>query len=91
MIPDEAEMEYTIRAGGLGDLTALRKKIYACFNGAAQATGTSVDIKELSPTVDALMPNFTMGKIFRNYGEQLGMFFIQFFYFFARKRITLKV
>jgi amidohydrolase len=44
VVPERAEASYYLRAGNLADLDDLRQRARACLQGAALATGTTVDI-----------------------------------------------
>ena len=46
IIPEKAELYYYIRAPNVEELVELRRKVVACFEAAAAATGCQVDIRE---------------------------------------------
>jgi amidohydrolase len=45
VVPERAEASYFLRAGSLDDLEELRRRARGCIEGAATATGTSVEIR----------------------------------------------
>ena len=46
IIPEKAELLYYVRAPNAEELVELRRKVVACFEAAAAATGCQVDIRE---------------------------------------------
>ena len=44
IIPEEAALQYYVRAPKMAELLVLKEKIIKCFEGAAQATGCEVSL-----------------------------------------------
>ena len=70
VVPAETTGRFMVRAGTLEDLAVLRPRIERCFEAGALATGSTLEIRDLSPTYshfvadDALMSSWR-----RNAGE----------------------
>ena len=64
IIPEKSSMLYYIRAPIVSELNQLRKKVEACFEAAAQATGCSVSISEVGKPYDNLMSNSILGEMY---------------------------
>ena len=70
--PDYAAARFFIRALDLDYLGDLRRRVVACFEAAAQATGTRVAIHEEGEEYHPMKVNRTLGGIFRANLEALG-------------------
>jgi amidohydrolase len=57
VVPERAEASYYLRAVTMDDLDDLRDRVRACFEGAATATGTSVEITVNGHVYEALKPH----------------------------------
>ena len=44
IIPEEAALQYYVRAPKMAELLVLKEKVIKCFEGAAQATGCEVSL-----------------------------------------------
>ncbi len=60
IIPDTAAAEYYIRARNMTELAELRAKVAGCFEGAATATGCTVDIKTAGEPYAEVVTNAVM-------------------------------
>ena len=67
IIPEKASMEYFIRAPTKSEVYALTKKVRACFEAAASATGCQVDIEESSCNFDMKSNNILATDYHENY------------------------
>jgi amidohydrolase len=57
VVPDRAEASYFLRAGDVEDLEDLRRRARGCLEGAATATGTSVEIAVEGHVYEPLLPH----------------------------------
>jgi amidohydrolase len=67
IIPEKASMEYFIRAPTRSEVYAFIKKVRACFEAAAIATGCQVDIEECSSNFDMKSNNTLAANYHENY------------------------
>ncbi len=67
IIPEKASMEYFIRAPTRSEVYAFIKKVRACFEAAAIATGCQVDIEECSSNFDMSSNNTLAANYHENY------------------------
>jgi amidohydrolase len=72
VVPKEATADYMVRSNTLEDLTVLRPRIERCFEAGALATGTELEISELSPTYSHMVQSEVLLGAWRNNAEQLG-------------------
>ncbi|MEU2671997.1 amidohydrolase [Streptomyces sp. NPDC007164] len=49
IIPERSVLEYEVRTPTGEELTVLRERVLNCFRGAALATGTTVDVRQIQP------------------------------------------
>lgn len=71
IIPDEAELEYYIRAPIKKELDVLTEKVINCFHSAANATGCTVEVKfEGRPYLDVIHNN----SLLKTYEENIKTF-----------------
>lgn len=49
IIPERSVLEYEVRAPDADQLTVLRRRVYACFEAGALATGATVDFRRTGP------------------------------------------
>jgi metal-dependent amidase/aminoacylase/carboxypeptidase family protein len=64
VVPERAEASYYLRAVNLEDLDDLRTRVRACLEGAATATGTSVEISVNGYVYESLKPHEELVSIF---------------------------
>jgi amidohydrolase len=72
IIPDYAAARFCIRALDLDYLHDLRRRVVACFEAAAQATGATVAIHEEGEEYHPMQCNRVLGALFRANLEALG-------------------
>jgi amidohydrolase len=72
VVPREAIGRFMIRAENLEKLGRLRERIVRCFEAGALATGTKLEIEELSPTYSELAADRRLLAAWRHNAEQLG-------------------
>lgn len=72
IIPDYAAARFCIRALDLEYLHDLQRRVVACFESAAQATGTTVAIHEEGEKYHPMKCNRALGALFRANLEALG-------------------
>lgn len=72
IIPDYAAARFYIRALDLHDLHDLHRRVVACFEAAAQATGARVAIHEEGEEYHPMRCNRALGSLFRANLEALG-------------------
>jgi amidohydrolase len=73
IIPEKASLHYYIRAPTLSELQELREKVMACFEGAAKATGCTVEVNEIGKTYENVVCNPVLGKMYENNYRKLGV------------------
>uniref|UniRef100_A0A2C9JX77 Peptidase M20 domain-containing protein 2 n=1 Tax=Biomphalaria glabrata TaxID=6526 RepID=A0A2C9JX77_BIOGL len=73
IIPDKSELLYYIRAPCLAELKDLQRKLTGCFEGAALATGCSVNYEFDSKCYDSLQSNPVLADLYVANGETLGI------------------
>ena len=71
IIPEKAAMEYFIRAPTRKEANAFGKKVRACLEAAAIATGCQLQIEE-EPVLDDLQHNSLLGKCYSENYQSLG-------------------
>ncbi|MGH2610832.1 MAG: peptidase dimerization domain-containing protein, partial [Tepidiformaceae bacterium] len=71
IIPDHTAAEFYIRSRNAKELEELRAKVLGCFQGAATATGCTVDIQVVNPTYLDVVSNDVMAE---RYSEAMQMF-----------------
>ncbi|KAG0434869.1 hypothetical protein HPB47_018817 [Ixodes persulcatus] len=74
LIPEESELKYHIRAPSTEELDVILSKVEACFRGAAEATGCSVDIIR-GMKYKHMLHNDTIVSVYQRHGEALGISF----------------
>lgn len=74
VIPEESELRYQVRAPNTEELNLLVSRVEACFRGAAEATGCSVDIAK-GIKYKHMINNGTIIDVFQKHAEALGMVF----------------
>ena len=72
IIPEKSSMFYYIRAPTTKEVLLLRKKVEACFEAAARATGCSMSITEPEKPFDNLMSNSVLAKMYSSNIRLLG-------------------
>ncbi len=72
VIPERAEASYYLRALTMEDLEDLRTRVRACLDGAAAATGTSVEITVNGHVYESLKPHDELVSIFSEACEAIG-------------------
>ena len=72
IIPDFTAAQWIIRAHAAAELTDLKKRVMACFQAAATATGCRLEVSVMGPAYDDLRQNETMGRRYLAAIEGLG-------------------
>ena len=72
VIPERAEASYYLRAVDMDDLEDLRTRVRACLEGAATATGTSVEITVTGYVFESLNPHDALVATFTEACEAIG-------------------
>jgi amidohydrolase len=72
IVPKEATGTWMIRARTIEDLAALRPRIEHCFEAGALATGSSLEISDLSPTYSHFEGDPVLLSTWRTNAESLG-------------------
>jgi amidohydrolase len=72
VIPERAEASYFLRAVDVDDLEDLRQRVRGCIEGAAAATGTTVEITVTGYLFEPLKPNPELIAIFTEACEAIG-------------------
>jgi amidohydrolase len=72
VVPKEATGHFMVRARSLDDLAVLRPRIERCFEAGALATGTGLEIRELSPAYSELVSDERLLASWRRNTEELG-------------------
>ena len=72
IVPKEASGRWMIRARTLEDLARLRPRIERCFEAGALATGSSLEISDLSPTYSHFEGDPDLTAAWRSNAEELG-------------------
>ena len=72
VVPERTEASYFLRAVDTDDLEDLRTRARACLEGAAQATGTTVEITREGHVYEPLAPHPGLAKVFGAACEALG-------------------
>lgn len=62
IIPDTAVVDFECRAFTLADYEALVPRVHRCFEGAALATGTTLEITTTQPVYEPLLQNDVLAK-----------------------------
>lgn len=76
IIPERAACRFYVRAADVHDLSALKKRIHACFEAAALATGCTAEIRWGRADYLDLKTNWPMAEAFRRNAESLGREFV---------------
>jgi amidohydrolase len=72
VVPKEAIGRFMVRARGLDELALLRPRIERCFEAGALATGTELEIRQLSPTYSQFVSDEGLLAAWRRNAEELG-------------------
>ena len=80
IIPEQSEMAYSVRALTSQEVLEVRAKITACFEGAAKATGCTVDIQDTTPRYDDMHHNSVMSDLYETNSKQLGVTYVEYPY-----------
>jgi amidohydrolase len=72
VIPERAEASYYLRAVTMDDLEDLRARVRACLEGAAAATGTTVEITVNGHVYESLKPHAALVETFTAACEAIG-------------------
>jgi metal-dependent amidase/aminoacylase/carboxypeptidase family protein len=72
IVPDFASGEFYVRAANAADLDALKPRVQACFEGAARATGCTVDVKWAGVDYLDLNTSWPLAARFQQNAEALG-------------------
>ena len=73
IIPEKASLHYYVRAPTREELDVLREKVITCFHAAAQATGCSVEIKNVGKIYENVICNPTLGRLYESNFSSLGI------------------
>ena len=76
VIPERAEASYYLRAVTMEDLEDLRTRVRACLEGAATATGTTVEISVNGYVYEALKPHEKLVATFTEACDAIGREFL---------------
>lgn len=68
-------MEVIIRAPENHELTELKRRVEACLNSAATATGCEVSVTLKDPIAQNVLTNTVLAKLYQEHAEKLGMHF----------------
>ena len=72
IVPERAACRYYVRAADVHDLAPLKKRVHACFEGAALATGCTAEIRWGEADYLDLKTNWPMAEAFTRNAESLG-------------------
>jgi amidohydrolase len=72
IVPERAGCRFYVRAKDAHDLSLLKKRVQACFEGAALATGTRLEAEWGKTDYLDLKTNWPMAGVFERNAEQLG-------------------
>ncbi|MGD0142461.1 MAG: M20 family metallopeptidase [Rhizomicrobium sp.] len=72
IVPERAACRFYVRAADVHDLSALKKRVHACFEAAALSTGCTVDIHWGGTDYLDLKTNWPMADAFARNGETIG-------------------
>ncbi len=75
IVPDFAAGDFYVRAATVADLEALKPRVQACFEGAAKASGATVDVRWAGVDYLDLNTNWPLAARFQSNAEQLGRSF----------------
>lgn len=75
VIPAQTQLDYLIRAGEISDLGDLEKRIRACFEAGATATGASLQVDKSMPDYAELIPDPQLTSWYQSNAESLGRSF----------------
>ena len=68
IIPESTSLHYYIRAPTMEELHVLKEKVIACFKGAAQSTGCTVEVTDTGKLYQNVAGNSVLGRLYeRNY------------------------
>ncbi len=73
IIPAFTEARIAVRSLEHGAMEALIERVRACAEGAARATGCSVEIDTVGPAYEGLLPNYTLAGLFQKHVEAFGL------------------
>jgi amidohydrolase len=72
IVPERAAASYYLRAVDMADLEDLRHRIRACLEGAAVATGTTVEIEQVGHVYEAIKTNRGLADAFIRSCDSIG-------------------
>ena len=72
IIPDHTAAEFYVRSASLGRLEELKKRVAACFEGAAMVSGCEVELRWLGSPYADMVVNNPMGEAYRQNFVDLG-------------------
>jgi amidohydrolase len=72
VVPAHTEGHFMLRALSLEDLVELRPRIERCFEAGALATGSEMEIRDLSPAYSHMITDSGLISAFRRNAEELG-------------------
>ena len=74
VIPDKGRVRLEFRTKEQSYFDEVVEKVIKCAQGAALATGCSLDYEHFEPTCQGLKPNYVVGGIFKKYMEEMNIF-----------------
>ena len=75
IIPAQGEASYMVRTPHVDDLDALRRRVVACFEAGALATGAELSLTSPNPSYSHLEHHAGLGRRYRRNAERLGRSF----------------
>lgn len=75
VIPEKTGLHFCVRSDSNKELLSLRDRVEACFKGAAEATGCTVNVHRGTPYMDVIQ-NTVIAASYRKHGHSLGISFI---------------
>jgi len=72
IVPAHASAKYYIRSDSLADLQRLQPRIMRCFEAGALATGTTLDVVDMSPPYSEFAADEMMSEIYLRNAEAIG-------------------
>jgi len=76
IVPERAGGRFFVRAATAKDLAALRARVVACFEGAAQASGARLELAAPEPDYLDMIHNMPLCHAFQRNAEALGRVFV---------------
>ncbi|HEV2368263.1 MAG TPA: M20 family metallopeptidase [Acidimicrobiales bacterium] len=77
IVPAHASAKYYIRSDTIADLERLQPRIMRCFEAGALATGTRLDVVDVSPPYSEFVPDGPISAVYRRHAEAIGRRFVE--------------